>query len=112
MPLIEAALIKEKIPYASSAGFLCDRRDVKTPCFLVIKFLFNRDDGEYLDQKLLKAIRAELYTKKTRKSHCDVSSYQDLCVQRDALPFLSFTKTDASRSGRNIQIPSPVCRQA
>jgi len=59
MPLIEAALIKEKVPYASSGEFLYDRQDVKT-MFSVIKFLFG-GDGEYLDQKLLNAIRAELY---------------------------------------------------
>ncbi|RJR44064.1 MAG: ATP-dependent helicase [Desulfobacteraceae bacterium] len=59
MPLIEGALIKEKIPYNSSGGFLYDRQDVKT-MFSVIKFLFG-GDGEYLDQKLLKTIRSELY---------------------------------------------------
>ncbi|RJR53582.1 MAG: ATP-dependent helicase [Desulfobacteraceae bacterium] len=60
MPLIEAALIKEKIPYNSSGGFLYDRLDVKI-MFSVIKFLFDSSDGEYLDRSLVKAIRAELY---------------------------------------------------
>jgi hypothetical protein len=54
MPLIEAFLIKQKIPYASSGGFLYDRQDVKT-MFSVIRFLFDCSDGEYLDRNLVNA---------------------------------------------------------
>jgi DNA helicase-2/ATP-dependent DNA helicase PcrA len=60
MPLIEAALIKERIPYNSSAGFLYDRRNMKT-AVNAIEYLLNRGHGESLDREFLKGVWSDLY---------------------------------------------------
>jgi len=60
MPLIEGALIKEKIPYNSYGGFFYDRQDMKT-AIAAMKWLLNGGAGEILDQDFLKGIRTDLY---------------------------------------------------
>jgi len=48
MPLIEAALIKQKIPYNSYGGFLYNRRDMKT-VIAIMRYLISGDNkGRYL----------------------------------------------------------------
>jgi len=60
MPLIEGALIKEKIPYNSFGDFLYDRQDMKT-AVAAIQYLLKTGPGEELDWHLLNGIREELY---------------------------------------------------
>jgi DNA helicase-2/ATP-dependent DNA helicase PcrA len=60
MPLIEAALIKEKIPYNSSAGFFYDRRNMKT-AVNAIEYLLEGGPGESLDQDFLNGVWSDLY---------------------------------------------------
>ena len=60
MPLIEGALIKEKIPYNSFGDFFYDRRDIKT-AVAAIEYLLRGGPGEALDLELLTGIRTDLY---------------------------------------------------
>ena len=60
MPLIEGALIKEKIPYNSFGDFFYDRRDMKTAVD-AIKYLLKGGPGDTLDQEFLNGIREDLY---------------------------------------------------
>jgi DNA helicase-2/ATP-dependent DNA helicase PcrA len=60
MPLIEGALIKEKIPYNSFGEFFYDRQDMKT-AVAAIQFLLKGGPGEALDLEFLKGVREDLY---------------------------------------------------
>jgi DNA helicase-2/ATP-dependent DNA helicase PcrA len=60
MPLIEGALIKEKIPYNSFGEFFYDRQDMKT-ALAAIQHLLKEGPGETLDQEFLNGIRSDLY---------------------------------------------------
>jgi DNA helicase-2/ATP-dependent DNA helicase PcrA len=60
MPLIEGALIKEKIPYSSIGEFLYDRQDMKT-AVAAIQYLLKAGAGETLDQDFLNGISEDLY---------------------------------------------------
>jgi len=60
MPLIEATMIKEGIPYSSLSGFLYDRQDMKT-AVAAIQYLVNGGPGEALDLEFLNGIREDLY---------------------------------------------------
>jgi DNA helicase-2/ATP-dependent DNA helicase PcrA len=60
MPLIEGALIKEKIPYNSFGEFFYDRQDMKT-AVAAIQYLLGRGSGEILDADFLNGIREDLY---------------------------------------------------
>ena len=48
MPLIEGALIKEKIPYNSLGDFFYDRQEMKT-AVAAIEYLLTGGPGESLD---------------------------------------------------------------
>jgi DNA helicase-2/ATP-dependent DNA helicase PcrA len=61
MPLIEGALIKEKIPYTSFGEFLYERQDMKT-AIATIQYLLKAGPGETLDQDFLNGIRQDLYS--------------------------------------------------
>ena len=52
MPLIEAALIREKIPYNSYGGFLLNRRDIKT-VIAIMRYLISGDPSDGIDTDLL-----------------------------------------------------------
>jgi len=60
MPLIEGALIKEKIPYNSFGDFFYDRQDMKT-AVAAIEYLLRGGPGEALDLETLNGIRTDLY---------------------------------------------------
>ena len=60
MPLIEGALIKEKIPYNSFGEFFYDRHDMKT-AIAAMRCLLTAGPGDTLDQEFLKGIRKDLY---------------------------------------------------
>jgi len=60
MPLIEGALIKEKIPYSAFGEFLYDREDMKT-AVAAIQYLLKGGPGDALDRDLLNGIREDLY---------------------------------------------------
>jgi DNA helicase-2/ATP-dependent DNA helicase PcrA len=59
MPLIEEALIKEKIPYNTFGEFFYDRQDMKT-AVAAIQFLLKAGQGEALERQLLGGIREDL----------------------------------------------------
>jgi DNA helicase-2/ATP-dependent DNA helicase PcrA len=61
MPLIEATMIKQGIPYSSLSGFLYDRQDMKT-AVAAIQYLLKGGPGEGLDCNSLNRIRTDLYT--------------------------------------------------
>ena len=67
MPLIEGALIGETIPYTSRAGFLYDRREMKT-VINIMKYLLRREPPEGLDPDLIERIRTKLYSDYERTS--------------------------------------------
>lgn len=60
MPLIEAALIKEKIPYHSLGEFLYDRKCMKT-AVAAIRYLFTGYPTEALDLVFLNEVWSDLY---------------------------------------------------
>jgi DNA helicase-2/ATP-dependent DNA helicase PcrA len=60
MPLIEGALIREKIPYTSFGEFFYDRQDMKT-AIAAIGYLLKGGPGEALDLEFLNGIREDLY---------------------------------------------------
>lgn len=60
MPLIEAALIRELIPYTSIAGFLYNRPTIKT-VINIMKYLLSGNLAKGLDQALIEEKRAELF---------------------------------------------------
>jgi len=60
MPLIEATLITERIPYSAYSGFLYDRQDMKT-ALSAIEYLLKRGPGDALDPDFLNGIRSDLY---------------------------------------------------
>jgi len=60
MPLIEAALIKEKIPYSSYGGFLYNRRDIKI-VIAIMRYLIGGDPSDGIDTDLLKRIRTGIF---------------------------------------------------
>jgi DNA helicase II / ATP-dependent DNA helicase PcrA len=60
MPLIEATLIKEKIPYTSFGDFFYDRQDIKT-AIAAIEYLLRGGQGEALNLETLNRIRTDLY---------------------------------------------------
>ena len=60
MPLIEGALIKEKIPYNSFGDFFYDRQDMKT-AVAAMEYLLRGGPGEALDLETLNRIRKELF---------------------------------------------------
>jgi DNA helicase-2/ATP-dependent DNA helicase PcrA len=60
MPLIEGALIKEKIPYSSLGEFLHERQDMKT-AVAAIQYLLKGGPGEALDLEFLNGVREDLY---------------------------------------------------
>jgi superfamily I DNA/RNA helicase len=59
MPLIEATMIKEGIPYSSLSGFLYDRQDMKT-AVAAIQYLLKGGQGEGLDCNSLNRITKDL----------------------------------------------------
>jgi DNA helicase-2/ATP-dependent DNA helicase PcrA len=60
MPLIEGALIKEKIPHNSFGEFFYDRQDMKNAVD-AIQYLLKGGAGEALDHDFLNGIREDLY---------------------------------------------------
>jgi DNA helicase-2/ATP-dependent DNA helicase PcrA len=60
MPLIEATMIRNAIPYSSVGGFFYERQDMKT-AIAVLKFLLGASPGDALDQKFLNLVRTDLY---------------------------------------------------
>jgi DNA helicase-2/ATP-dependent DNA helicase PcrA len=60
MPLIEGALIKEKIPYNSFGDFFYERQDMKT-AIAAIDYLSRGGLGETLEQDFLNGVREDLY---------------------------------------------------
>jgi DNA helicase-2/ATP-dependent DNA helicase PcrA len=60
MPLIEGALIREKIPYTSFGEFLYDRQDMKT-AIAAMRYLLNGGAEEKLDVDFLDGVREDLY---------------------------------------------------
>jgi len=60
MPLIEGALIKERIPYNSFGDFFYDRQDMKT-AVAAIEYLSKGGPGEALDLESLNRIKQDLY---------------------------------------------------
>jgi DNA helicase-2/ATP-dependent DNA helicase PcrA len=60
MPLIEAALIREKIPYTSLAGFLYRRQEIKT-AINIMKYFLSGEPAKGLDRALIEEIRTDLF---------------------------------------------------
>jgi DNA helicase II / ATP-dependent DNA helicase PcrA len=60
MPLIEGALIKEKVPYNSFGDFFYDRQDMRT-AVAVMEYLVRGGPGDTLDQEFLNGIKNDLY---------------------------------------------------
>jgi DNA helicase-2/ATP-dependent DNA helicase PcrA len=60
MPLIEATMIKQGIPYSSLSGFLYDRQDMKT-AVAAMEYLVKGVPGEGLDCNSLSRITKDLY---------------------------------------------------
>ena len=60
MPLIEAALIKQKIPYNSYGGFLYNRRDMKT-VIAIMRYLISGDTSDGIDTDLIERTRSDIF---------------------------------------------------
>ena len=60
MPLIETALIKEKIPYNSYGGFLYNRRDIKT-VITIMRYLISGNPSDGIDTDLIERIKSEIF---------------------------------------------------